>query len=51
MTVFGQSLTSVPVLQLVKAALLLLLTGLVFLLRRRLEAPRQDTAEVALEAQ
>lgn len=42
-TVFGQILTSVPVLQLAKAILLLLLAGFIFLLRRRLDTPREDT--------
>ena len=42
-TVFGQILTSVPVLQLAKAILLLLLAGFIFLLRKRLDTPREDT--------
>lgn len=48
-TVFGQSLTSVPVLQLVKVVLLFLLTGLIFLLRKRLEAPREDAVVAVTE--
>lgn len=48
-TVFGQQLTSVPILQLTKAALLLVLTVIIFLLRNRLEAPREDTAVAATE--
>lgn len=46
-TVFGQALTSVPVLQLAKAILLLLLAGIIFLLRKRLDAPREDPTEAA----
>ena len=42
-TVFGQILTSVPVLQLAKSILLLLLAGFIFLLRKRLDTPREDT--------
>ena len=41
-TLFGQVLTSVPVLLLTKAVLLILLVVIVFLLRKRLETPRTD---------
>jgi len=43
--IFGQSLTSVPILQLIKAVLMLLLAGIILLLRKRLETPRPDIAE------
>ena len=44
--ILGQSLTSVPILQIAKAVLALAMVGLIFLLRKRLETPRPDTAEV-----
>lgn len=44
--IFGQELTSVPILQLIKAVLMLLLAGIILLLRKRLETPRPDTAAV-----
>ena len=43
--IFGQSLTSVPILQLIKAVLMLLLAGIILLLRKRLETPRPDVTE------
>lgn len=42
-SVLGQALTSVPVLQFAKTILLLLLAGLLYLLRKRLETPRTDS--------
>lgn len=50
-TVLGHSLTSVPILQLSKAALYLVLIAVIFLLRKRLESPRPDAAEAEASAQ
>ena len=50
-TVLGHSLTSVPILQLSKAALYLVLIAVIFLLRKRLESPRPDVAEAEASAQ
>ena len=50
-TVLGQQLSSVPLLQLIKVCLLVVFVGIVFLTRKRLEAPRENIEEAAAEAQ
>ena len=41
-TIFGQVLTSVPLLQLIKVCLLVIYIGIIFLFRKQLEAPRPE---------
>ena len=49
--VFGQPLTSVPLLMLIKICLLMVFVGIVFAARKKLEAPRADAPVTATEAQ
>ena len=49
-TVFGQQLTSVPVLQLIKVCLLMVFICIVFSARKKLEAPREEKLAEAEKA-
>lgn len=48
-TIFGQVLTSVPLLQLIKVCLLVVYIGIIFLFRKQLEAPRPENQPVPAE--
>ena len=48
-SILGQQLTSVPLLMLIKVGLLAVFIGIVFLFRKKLEAPREDSAEAVSE--